>query len=296
MKKQDILESPVNYAYLAIGSNLGKKIYNLELAKYKLSKKGIYINKSSSFYVTRSWPNSNYPDFINAVLLVKTKLTLVQLFQEVKKLIPDIKLKVFSCFNRDRSCSLAEAEEKAYKPLERIDELIDFDENGRPVQNHFNMTNNYYSSVYDLLMKDPNVEFYGSVPQKVLFKHIEEAMCLFYPNTFMETCCINALEAMAMRCNVLTSNLGALGETTKMFGSLIDLGIDVDRSPDTHIPNPVRYVDIPETYKRRFVNETVRIIENYWSESNQQLLNEQQNYIEKECFWKSRCKKMLDVL
>ena len=84
MKKQDILESPVNYAYLAIGSNLGKKIYNLELAKYKLSKKGIYLNKSSSFYVTRSWPNPNFPDFINAVLLVKTKLTLVQLFQEVK--------------------------------------------------------------------------------------------------------------------------------------------------------------------------------------------------------------------
>ena len=84
MKKQDILESPVNYAYLAIGSNLGKKIYNLELAKYKLSKKGIYLNKSSSFYVTRSWPNPNFPDFINAVLLVKTKLTLIQLFKEVK--------------------------------------------------------------------------------------------------------------------------------------------------------------------------------------------------------------------
>ena len=84
MKKQDILESPVNYAYLAVGSNLGKKIYNLELAKYKLSKKGIYLNKSSSFYVTRSWPNPNFPDFINAVLLVKTKLTLVQLFREVK--------------------------------------------------------------------------------------------------------------------------------------------------------------------------------------------------------------------
>ena len=84
MRKQDILESPVNYAYLALGSNLGKKIYNLELAKYKLSKKGIFINKSSSFYVTRSWPNTNFPDFVNAVLLVKTSLTLVQLFKEVK--------------------------------------------------------------------------------------------------------------------------------------------------------------------------------------------------------------------
>ncbi len=294
MSKEENKKNHVNvYKYVFVSSwqrNRYIEKYKIPYNKCVVLQNGIspLVNMKNSYNKTKTmiFTSTPYRGIIPAY----------QLFQEVKKLIPDIKLKVFSCFNRDRSCSLAEAEEKAYKPLERIDELIDFDENGRPVQNHFNMTNNYYSSVYDLLMKDPNVEFYGSVPQKVLFKHIEEAMCLFYPNTFMETCCINALEAMAMRCNVLTSNLGALGETTKMFGSLIDLGIDVDRSPDTHISNPVRYVDIPETYKRRFVNETVRIIENYWSESNQQLLNEQQNYIEKECFWKSRCKKMLDVL
>ncbi len=84
MKKQDILENLVNYAYLAIGSNLGKKIYNLEFAKYKLSDKGIYLLKSSSFYITRSWPNLNFPDYVNAVLLVKTNLSLLQLFNQIK--------------------------------------------------------------------------------------------------------------------------------------------------------------------------------------------------------------------
>ena len=84
MKKLGILENQVNYAYLAIGSNLGKKIYNLELVKYKLSKKKIYEAKSSSFYKTKSWPNPKFPDFINAVLLVKTNLSLQQLFKEVK--------------------------------------------------------------------------------------------------------------------------------------------------------------------------------------------------------------------
>ena len=39
VKKQDILENQANYAYLALGSNLGSKINNLEYAKYKLSKK-----------------------------------------------------------------------------------------------------------------------------------------------------------------------------------------------------------------------------------------------------------------
>ena len=84
MKKQDTLENQVNYAYLAIGSNLGKKIKNLELAKYKLSNAGINIIKTSDFYITKSWPNSRFPDFVNAVLLIKTKLKLIELFKQIK--------------------------------------------------------------------------------------------------------------------------------------------------------------------------------------------------------------------
>ena len=43
MKKQDTLENQANYAYLALGSNLGSKINNLEYAKYKLSKIGVKL-------------------------------------------------------------------------------------------------------------------------------------------------------------------------------------------------------------------------------------------------------------
>ena len=84
MKKQDILGNQVNYAYLALGSNLGKKIQNLEIVKYKLSKIGIHIIKTSSFYTTKSWPNSKFPDFINSVLFVNTKLSLPELFNQIK--------------------------------------------------------------------------------------------------------------------------------------------------------------------------------------------------------------------
>jgi len=84
VKKQDILENQVNYAYLALGSNLGKKIKNLEFAKYKLTGVGVDIIKSSSFYITKSWPNSKYPDFINSVIFVKTKLLLPNLFNQIK--------------------------------------------------------------------------------------------------------------------------------------------------------------------------------------------------------------------
>jgi len=84
VKRQDILENQANYAYLALGSNLGKKIKNLEFAKFKLSKNGINIVKTSSYYSTKSWPNTKFPDFINSILLVRTKLLLPVLFNKIK--------------------------------------------------------------------------------------------------------------------------------------------------------------------------------------------------------------------
>ena len=80
MKKQDILENQVNYAYLALGSNLGKKIKNLEFAKYKLTKIGINIVKSSSFYITKSWTNTKFQEIVNSDIFIKTKLILQDLF------------------------------------------------------------------------------------------------------------------------------------------------------------------------------------------------------------------------
>ena len=105
MKKQDILENLANYAYLAIGSNLGKKIYNLELTKYKLSRNGIYIDKASSFYMTRSWPNPNFPNYINAVFLVKTNLSLFELFKKIK-LIEKSLGRVKTQKNYPRTCDI----------------------------------------------------------------------------------------------------------------------------------------------------------------------------------------------
>jgi len=84
VKNQDTLENQVNYAYLALGSNLGQKIKNLEYTKYNLSKIGVNIIKSSFFYSTKSWPNPKFPDFINSVLFVKTKLLLPELLEKIK--------------------------------------------------------------------------------------------------------------------------------------------------------------------------------------------------------------------
>ena len=86
MKKQDILENQVNFVYLALGSNLGDKKNNLNKSIDFIREEGIFIKKRSKFYITKSWPNENLPNFINSVILIETKLNLEQLFLKIKKI------------------------------------------------------------------------------------------------------------------------------------------------------------------------------------------------------------------
>ena len=86
MIKQDILEKQAKTVYLGIGSNLGNRIKNIEDAKLRLFKNNINILKSSSYYETLSWPNTNHPKFYNIVLEVITKLNENDLLKICKKI------------------------------------------------------------------------------------------------------------------------------------------------------------------------------------------------------------------
>ena len=72
MKKQDILENQANTAYLSIGSNLGNRIVNIEKTKFLLNDLKINILQTSNFYKTKSWPNENFPYYLNIILYVNT--------------------------------------------------------------------------------------------------------------------------------------------------------------------------------------------------------------------------------
>ncbi len=76
-----MLESQAKIAYLALGSNLGNKKKNIELAKFKIQNNKIEIIKSSNNYETLSWPNKNYPKYINIVLKVRTFLSPYELLK-----------------------------------------------------------------------------------------------------------------------------------------------------------------------------------------------------------------------
>ena len=86
MIRQDIYENQANKVFLAIGSNLGDRFRNIELAKMMLSDNKIKILKSSSFYETLSWPNIKNPKFLNVVLEIETNLRPLSLLDLCKKI------------------------------------------------------------------------------------------------------------------------------------------------------------------------------------------------------------------
>ena len=81
MKKQDILENQASQAYLAIGSNLGNKINNIDVTKFELEKHKITILKSSSNYISESWPDNSMPSYINIIIKIKTSLAPLELLK-----------------------------------------------------------------------------------------------------------------------------------------------------------------------------------------------------------------------
>jgi len=67
----------------------------------------------------------------------------------------------------------------------------------------------------------PGFHYHGNVKQDQLAKEFLKSGILFYPNTFEETSCITAIEAMAAGCVPITSSFGALPETINGTGYLI---------------------------------------------------------------------------
>ena len=105
MKKQDILENLANPVYLAIGSNLGNKISNIEITKFELEKHKIKILKSSSKYMSESWPNPSMPNYINIIIKIETNLAPLELLK-ICNLI-ELKMgRIRSKKNAPRTCDI----------------------------------------------------------------------------------------------------------------------------------------------------------------------------------------------
>jgi 2-amino-4-hydroxy-6-hydroxymethyldihydropteridine diphosphokinase len=72
--------------YLLLGSNLGDRNKNIELAISELKDCGIIISKMSSLYNTKPWGYTEQPDFLNQAIECFTNLGAVELLREIKKI------------------------------------------------------------------------------------------------------------------------------------------------------------------------------------------------------------------
>jgi len=79
----------------------------------------------------------------------------------------------------------------------------------------FGKTDFQYKHLYDKCNELPGVVYRGSIANEDLRNELHEFDILAYPNTFEETSCIAVIEALCAGLRVVTSNLGALPETTE---------------------------------------------------------------------------------
>jgi protein O-GlcNAc transferase len=173
---------------------------------------------------------------------------LLDMFPEIRAQVPDARLAIFSSM-------------KIY-------------------QNAAGSDSDRYRPLYERARQTAGVEYFGSVPQPELAQWLQKASVLAYPNTYRETSCIAVMEAMAAGCRVVTSDLGALPETTAGFARLVP--------PD--FQNPAN--------RRQFVDETVAVLREAQTDPNgvEKFLRGQVDFVNQNYTWPNRAQEWLTWL
>jgi 2-amino-4-hydroxy-6-hydroxymethyldihydropteridine diphosphokinase len=73
----------MNNIYLLLGSNIGNSKASLAKAITQIEKNIGNVIRQSGLYNTAAWGNNKQPDFLNQVVVVKTKLTALQTMQTI---------------------------------------------------------------------------------------------------------------------------------------------------------------------------------------------------------------------
>lgn len=85
-----------------------------------------------------------------------------------------------------------------------------------------------YVDLYERASTLPGVVYRGSITNEQLLRELPTFDVLAYPCTFEETSCISVIEALATGLRVVTSNIGALPETTEGWARLYPYLVNKD--------------------------------------------------------------------
>ncbi|QSF49246.1 glycosyltransferase [Thermosynechococcus sp. GLH187] len=143
-------------------------------------------------------------------------------------------------------------------------------------------TEDGWQALYEKFKNLPGVNYYASCSQRTLAEALKRIAILSYPNTFPETSCIAALEAMASGCFIVTSALGALPETTAGFAELVEFTTDWP------------------TYQARYGQALARILDQFYCPENriklESHLRSQVEYIHDHYTWQRRADEWINFL
>ncbi len=128
-----------------------------------------------------------------------------------------------------------------------------------------------YQEIYTAIKNTDGAVYSGSISQTELSDKLSKYEYLAYPNIFAETSCISVMEAMAAGCQVVTTDLGALPETSAGFARLIKI------------------TGNEEEYKSSFVREMQKPID-------KNRIEEQVKFVRENYTWKVRSKELYTLL
>jgi glycosyltransferase involved in cell wall biosynthesis len=80
----------------------------------------------------------------------------------------------------------------------------------------------YENPALEKLIKDERITFYGKTPRSTVMKKFADSHIHAYPSIFEETSCLVQAEALASGNLCVYSNVGALPETSRGHGTMVD--------------------------------------------------------------------------
>lgn len=133
-----------------------------------------------------------------------------------------------------------------------------------------------YTDLYNRCLNTKGIVYRGSIPNDELRAELPEFDILAYPSTFEETSCIAVIEALSAGLSVVTSNLGALPETTE--GWAIIYPYLMDSGKHAEIFASLLEKEIEAMRKGKYLEEQTTIYAPKWNWDNR--IKEWINYLD----------------